>query len=109
MNYFLEKLWCIASVVVIVVEEAREGEVVVAESKERTLVSTKTGEVMEECVPFGHAVVEAEEPLLFFLELDLLGAFGMEMDAETGEECVSFVDRLEEASVFFLLAVERHM
>ena len=74
---------------------------VVAESEERALERTKTGEVMEECVSFGDAAVEAEVPLLLFLELDLLRAFGKEMESkEPREECVSFVGRLEEALVF---------
>ena len=74
---------------------------VVLESKNYALGGPKTGLAMKECVSFGDAAVEAEVPLLLFLELDLLGAFGMEMDAEEPrEECVSFVGRLEEALVF---------
>ena len=56
---------------------------------------------MEECVSFGDAAVEAEVPLLLFLELDLLKAFGREMESEEPrEECVSFGGRLGEALVF---------
>ena len=56
---------------------------------------------MKECVSFGDAAVEAEVPLLLFLDLDLLRAFGREMESEEPrEECVSFGGRLEEALVF---------
>ena len=101
MNYFLAKLWCVASVVLIVVEEAKEGGLVAAESEERALVRPKTGEALKECVSFGDAAVEAEVPLLLFLDLDLLRAFGREMESEgPREECVSLGGRLEEALVF---------
>ena len=101
MNFCLAKLWCVASMVAIVVEEAKEGGVVVAESEECALGRTKTVEAMEECVPFGDAAVEAEVPLLLFLEFDLLRAFGKEMESEgPREECVSFDGRLEEALFF---------
>ena len=59
MNYFLAKLWCVASMVLIVVEEANGGGLVVAESKEHALGGTKTGEAMKECVSFGDALVDA--------------------------------------------------
>ena len=101
MNYFLAKLWCVASMVLIVVEEANGGGLVVAESKEHALGGTKTGEAMKECVSFGDAAVEAGVPLLLFLDLDLLRAFGREMESEgPREECVSLGGRLEEALVF---------
>ena len=101
MNFCLAKLWCVASMVAIVVKEANEGGLVVAESKEHALGGTKTGEAMKECVSFGDAAVEAEVPLLLFLDLDLLRAFGREMESEEPrEECVSFGGRLEEALVF---------
>ena len=100
MNFCLPKLWCVASMIVIVLEEATEGGVVVAESEERALGRTRTGEAMEGCVSFGDAAVEAEVPLLLFLELDLLRAFGKAMESEEPrEECVSFGGRLEEALV----------
>ena len=86
MNYFFAKLWCAALMVLIMVEEAKEGGLVVAESEERALVRTKTGEAMEECVPFGDAAVEAEVHLLLFLGLDLLRAFGREMESEEPRE-----------------------
>ena len=86
--------------VAIVVKEAKEGGLVVAESEERALGKTRTGEAMKECVSFGDAAVEAEVPLLLFLELDLLEAFGKEMESEEPrEECISFVGRLGEALV----------
>ena len=98
MNYFLAKLWCVVSMVLVVEEEANEGGLVVAESKEHALGGTKTGEAMKECVSFGDAAVEAEVPLLLFLDLDLLRAFGREMESEgPREECVSLGGRLEEA------------
>ena len=81
--------------VLIVVEEAREGGVGCGAIGGSSLVSTKIGEAMEEYVPFGDAAVEAEVPLLLFLEFDLLKAFGKEMESEEPrEECVFFVDRL---------------
>ena len=87
--------------VAIVVEEATEGGVVVAESEERALGRTKTGEAMKECVSFGDAAVEADVPLLLFLDLDLLRAFGREIGSEElKEECISFGGRQEEALVF---------
>ena len=77
------------------------GGVVVAESKEHALGGTKTGEAMKDCVSFGDAAVEAEVPLLLFLDLDLLRVFGEEMESEEPrEECVSLGGRLEEALVF---------
>ena len=77
------------------------GGVVVAESEERALGRTETGEAMEECVSFGDAAREAGVPLLLFLDLDLLRAFGKEIESEEPrEECVSFGGRLEEALVF---------
>ena len=42
MYYFLAKLWCVASMVLIVVEEANGGELVVAELKDPVLGGTKT-------------------------------------------------------------------
>ena len=72
-----------------------------AESEERALGRTKTGEAMEECVSFVDAAREAGVPLLLFLDLDLLRAFGREMESEEPrEECVSLGGRLEEALVF---------
>ena len=54
-----------------------------------------------ECVSFGDAAVEAEVPLSLFLDLDLLRAFGREMESEEPrEECILFGGRLEEALVF---------
>ena len=101
VNFGLAKLWCVALMVAIVVEEATEGGLVVAESEERAFGRPKTGEAMEKCVSFGDAAVEAEVPLLLFFELDLLRAFGKEMDSEEPrEECVSLGGRLEEALVF---------
>ena len=74
---------------------------VVAESKESALGRPKTGEAMEKCMSFGDAAVEAEVPLLLFLELGLLKAFGREMESEEPrEECVSFDGRLKAALVF---------
>ena len=47
------------------------------------------------------AAEEAEVPLLLFLVLGLLRAFGREMESEEPrEECVLFDGRLEEALVF---------
>ena len=101
MNFCLAKLWCVASMVAIVVKEAKERGLVVAESEEHALGGTKTGEAMKECVSFGDAAVEAEVPLLLFLDLELLRAFGKEMESEgPREECVSFDGRLEETLVF---------
>ena len=101
MNFCLAKLWCVALMVAIVVEAAKERGVVVAESEERALERTKTGEVMEECVPFGDAAVGAKVLLLLFFYLYLLRAFGREMESEEPrEECISFGGRLEEALVF---------
>ena len=101
MNFCLAKLGCVASMVAIVVEGAKEGGVVVAEPEERALGRPETGEAMEECVSFGDAAVEAEVPLLLFLEFDLLRAFGREIESEEPrEECISFGGRLEEALVF---------
>ena len=78
-----------------------EGGLVVAESEERALGRTRTGEAMEGCVPFGDAAVGAKVPLLLFLELDLLKAFGRGMESEEPrEEYVSFDGRLKEALVF---------
>ena len=73
-----------------------------AESEEHALGGTKTGEAMKECVSFGDAAVEAGVPLLVFLGLDLLRAFGREMESEgPREECISLVGRLVEALVFY--------
>ena len=63
MNCCLAKLWCVATMVAIVMREARAEGLVVAESEEHTLGGTKTGEAMKECVSFGDAAVEAEVPL----------------------------------------------
>ena len=74
---------------------------VVTESEERALGRTETGEAMEECVSFVDAVREAGVPLLLFLVLDLLRAFGREMESEEPrEKCVSVGGRLKEALVF---------
>ena len=59
MYYFLAKLWCVASVVLIVVEEANGGGSVVAELKDPALGGTKAERAMRVCVSFGDAVVEA--------------------------------------------------
>ena len=64
MNFCLAKLRCVASMVAIVVEEAKEEEVVVAGAEERALGKTETGEAREECVSFGDRLTEA---LLVFL------------------------------------------
>ena len=109
MYYFLAKLWCVVSVVLIVVEETKGGGLVVAELKEPALGGTKAVGAMQECVSFGDAVVEAGVPLLLFLDLGLLRAFGREMEYEgPREECISLVGSLVEALVF-LLAVVGHM
>ena len=77
------------------------GGLVVAESKEHALGGTKTGEAMKECVSFGDAAVEAGVSLLLFLDLDLLRAFGREMESEGPREgCILLGGRLEEALVF---------
>ena len=77
------------------------GGVVVAETEERALGRTKTGEAMKECVSFGDAAVEAEAPFSLFLELDLVRAFGREMESEElREECISFGGGLKGALVF---------
>ena len=64
MNFCLAKLGCVALMVAIVLEGAKEGSVVVAESEERALGRTETGEAMEECVSFGDRLTEV---LLVFL------------------------------------------
>ena len=101
MYYFLARLWCVVSMVLIVVEETNGGGLVVAELKEPALGGTKAEGAMRECVSFGDAVVEAGVPLLLFLDLGLLRAFGREMESEgPREECISLVGRLVEALVF---------
>ena len=78
--------------VAIVVEGAKEGGLVVAESEERAFGRPKTGEAMEKCVSFEDAVVEAGVPLLLFLDLGLLSAFGQELESGgPREECISLV------------------
>ena len=92
MYSFLAKLWCVVSMVLIVVEEANGGGLVVAELKDPVLGGTKTVGTIRSCVSFGDAVVEAGVPLLLFLDLGLLMAFGQELESEgPREECISLV------------------
>ena len=60
MYYFLAKLWCVVSMVLIVVEETKGGGLVVAEMREPALGGTKVEQAMREYVSFGDAVVEAQ-------------------------------------------------
>ena len=78
MYYFLAKLWCVVSMVLIVVEEANGGGLVVAELKGPKLGGTKTVGAKRLCLSSGDALVEAEVPLLLFLDLGLLRAFGQQ-------------------------------
>ena len=57
MYYFLAKLWCVVSMVLIVVEETNGGGLVVAELKEPALGGTKAERAMRRCMSFGDAVV----------------------------------------------------
>ena len=101
MYYFLVKLWCVVSMVLIVIEETNREGLVVSELKEPGLGGTKTVGAIRSCVSFGDALVEAGVLLLFFLDLGLLRAFGQEMESEgPREECMSLVGRLEEALFF---------
>ena len=63
MYYFLAKLWCVVSMVLIVVE-ANGGGLVVAELKDPVLGGTKPVGAIGSCVSFGVALVEAGVPLL---------------------------------------------
>ena len=92
MYYFLAKLWCVVSMVLIVVEEANGRGLVVAELRDPVLGGTKPGGARGSCVSFGDALVEAGVPLLLFLELGLLRAFRQELESERKrEECISLV------------------
>ena len=92
MYYFLAKLWCVVSMVLMVVEETNGGGLVVAELKDPALEGTKAVGAIKECVSFGDAVVEAGVPLLLFLDLVLLRAFGQELESEgPREECILLV------------------
>ena len=87
--------------VLIVVEETNGGGLVVAELKEPALGGRKAVWAMTEFLSFRDAVVEAWMPLLFFLDLNLLRAFGREMESEGPREgCVLLGGRLEEALIF---------
>ena len=92
MYYFLARLWCVVLLVLIVVEETNGGGLVVAELKEPALGGTKAVGATRLCVSFVDAVVEAGVPLLLFLDLGLLRAFGREMESEgPREECILLV------------------
>ena len=78
--------------VLIVVEEANGGGLVVAELKEPALGGPKTVGAIRSCVSFGDALVKAGVPLLLFLGLGLLRAFGQELESEgPREECILLV------------------
>ena len=62
--------------VLVVVEEASGGGLVVAELRDPVLGGTKPVGAIRSCVSFGDALVEAGVPLLLFLDLGLLMAFG---------------------------------
>ena len=68
--------------VLIVVEEANGGGLVVAELKDPVLGGPKTVVAIRSCVSFGDALVKAGVPLLLFLDLVLLRAFGRELESE---------------------------
>ena len=105
MYYFLAKLWCVVSMVLIVVEEANGGGLVVAELKDPVLGGTKPVGAIGSCVSFGDALVEAGVPLLLFLDLGLLMAFGQELESEgPREECILLVVP-SLASLTYLLGV----
>ena len=89
----------------IVVEEANGGGLVVAELKDPGLGGTKSVGAIRSCVSFGDALVEAGVPLLLFLDLGLLRAFGQELKSEGPREvCISLlVTSL--TSVTYLLGV----
>ena len=78
--------------VLIVVEEANGGGLVVAELKAPVLGGPRTVGAMGSCVSFGDALVKAGVPLLLFLDLGLLRAFGRELESEgPREECILLV------------------
>ena len=97
MYYFLAKLWSVVSIVLIVVEETSGRELFVSEMREPVFEGTKADRAMREYVSFGDDVeealateaisflLEAEVPLLLFLVLDLLRAFGQELESERSE------------------------
>ena len=80
--------------VLIVVEETKGGELVVAEVREPVFEGTKADRAMREYVSFGDDMeealateaisflLEAEVSLLLFFVLGLLGAFGQELESE---------------------------
>ena len=83
--------------VLVVVEETTVRELVVAEVREPVFEGTRSDRAMREYVSFEDGVeaalateaisflLEAEVPLLLFLVLDLLGAFGQELESERSE------------------------
>ena len=97
MFYFLAGLWNVVLMVLIVVGETSVRELVVAEVREPVFEGTKADRAMREYVPFQNDVegalateaisflLEAEVLLLLFLVLDLLWAFGQELESERSE------------------------
>ena len=81
MYYFLAKLWCVVSMVLIVVEEANGGGLVVAELREPVFERTKADRAMREYVSFGDAVVGAlaTEAISFLLGGWLLCCYYFEL------------------------------
>ena len=78
--------------VLIVVEETNGGGLVVAELKDPVLQGTKPVGAIRSCVSFGDDLVEAGVPLLLFLDLGLLLAFGQGLESEgPREECMLLV------------------
>ena len=78
--------------VLVVMEEANGGGLVVAELRDPVLGGPKTVGAIRSCVSFGDALVKAGVPLLLFLDLGLLRAFGQELESEgPREECISLV------------------
>ena len=94
---FLARLWNVVSMVLIVVGETTVRGLVVVEVRELVSEGTKADRAMREYVSFGDDVeealateailflLEAEVLLLLFLVLDLLRAFGQELESERSE------------------------
>ena len=59
MYYFLARMCCFVSMVLIVAEESKGGGLAVAEMREPALGGTKVEQAMREYVSFGDAVVGA--------------------------------------------------
>ena len=91
MFCFLAGLWNVVSMVLVLVEETTVRELVVAEVREPVFEGTRSDRAMREYVSFEDGVeaalateaisfvLEAEVPLLLFLVLALLRAFGQEL------------------------------